>query len=117
MNSATGELIAVKQVRLNTNEEQEQASVLQNEIGLMENLRHPNIVALLGTERQGNKLNILMEYVPGKSLDSLLEKFGGFSEKVIRNYTKQLLGALVYCHANRGKLNNTHNPPLYHSLY
>ena len=114
----------------------------------------PNIVSLLGTQRNGNKLNILMEYVPGKvrkkcmphtagqpmgvgrlsdppppdppltrfclltsfsflflfflsfsplsqSLDSLLEKFGGFSEKVIRSYTKQLLEALSYCHANR----------------
>jgi hypothetical protein len=100
-NSATGELIAVKQVRLTTAEEQEQAASIQNEIGLMENLRHPNIVSLLGTQRNGNKLNILMEYVPGKSLDSLLEKFGGFSEKVIRSYTKQLLEALSYCHANR----------------
>jgi len=36
-----------------------------------------------------------------QSLDSLLEKFGGFSEKVIRSYTKQLLEALSYCHANR----------------
>ena len=66
MNSTTGELIAVKQVRLNTAEEQEQAAAIQNEIGLMENLRHPNIVSLLGTQRNGNKLNILMEYVPGK---------------------------------------------------
>lgn len=33
--------------------------------------------------RTPTKLNILMEYVPGKSLDSLLEKFGSFSEKVI----------------------------------
>jgi len=65
-NSATGELIAVKQVRLNTVEEQEQAAAIQNEIGLMENLRHPNIVSLLGTQRNGNKLHILMEYVPGK---------------------------------------------------
>ena len=101
MNAATGELIAVKVVRLNTEDEIEQAKAIENEIGLMENLRHPNIVALLGTQRQGNKLNILMEYVPGKSLDTLLEKFGAFSEKVIRSYTRQLLEALCYCHANR----------------
>lgn len=98
MNSATGELIAVKQVRLNTQEEAEQATAIQNEIALMENLRHPNIVGLLGTQRNGNKLNILMEFVPGKSLDSLLEKFGHFSETVIQSYTKQLLEALAYCH-------------------
>ena len=51
MNAATGELIAVKQVRINTTEEQEQANAIQSEINLMENLRHPNIVSLLGTQR------------------------------------------------------------------
>ena len=66
----------------------------------MENLRHPNIVCFLGTQRSGNKLNILMEFVPGKSLDSILEKFGALGEKVIRLYTRQLLEALAYCHAN-----------------
>lgn len=35
-------------------------------------------------DRSGDKLNILMEYVPGKSLDTLLEKFGPFAEPVIR---------------------------------
>ena len=100
MNIGTGELIAVKQVRLLTSEELEQATAIQNEISLMENLRHPNIVCFLGTQRSGNKLNILMEYVPGKSLDFLLDKFGALYEKVIRSYTKQLLGALQYCHSN-----------------
>jgi len=77
MNSATGELIAVKQVRLNTAEEQEQAAAIQNEIGLMENLRHPNIVSLLGTQRNGNKLNILMEYVPGKASPKFMPHVAG----------------------------------------
>jgi len=101
MNEATGELIAVKQVQIKTDDDQAQAKEIENEIRLMQDLRHPNIVSLLGTQRSGNKLNILMEFVPGKSLDSLLEKFGAFSEKVIRSYTVQLLSALAYCHANR----------------
>jgi serine/threonine protein kinase len=44
-----------------------QANSIQGEIQLMENLRHPNIVTLLGTQRSGNKLSILMvsiSYVP-----------------------------------------------------
>lgn len=101
MNAATGELIAVKQVRIKTTEEQDQAKEIENEIKLMQDLRHPNIVTLLGTERTKDKLSILMEYVPGKSLDTLLEKFGAFSEKVIKSYTKQLLEALAYCHSNK----------------
>lgn len=98
MNIATGGLIAVKQVRIRTTEEQDQAREIENEIQLMTDLKHENIVCLLGTERAGDKLNILMEYVPGKSLDVLLAKFGHFSERVIQRYTKQLLQALAFCH-------------------
>jgi serine/threonine protein kinase len=54
----------------------------------------------MGINRVGNKLNILMEYVPGKSMDTMLEKFGAFTEKVIQSYTRQLLLALEYCHQN-----------------
>jgi serine/threonine protein kinase len=46
-------------------------------------------------------MNILMEYVPGSSLDAILQKFGALDEQVIRTYTRQLLEALNYCHGNR----------------
>ncbi len=100
MNVKNGELLAIKQVNLNTTEDQETAMQIQTEITLMENLRHPNIVSLLGTQRTGHKLNIIMEYVPGKSLDVLLEKFGAFHERVIISYARQLLDALAFCHAH-----------------
>ena len=61
MDAATGALIAVKQVRIKTTEEQDQAREIENEIKLLQDLRHPNIVTLLGTERTKDKLNILME--------------------------------------------------------
>eukprot|EP00461_Guttulinopsis_vulgaris_P007213 UN07261 len=99
MNSANGELIAIKQVYLANPDDVESAKQLQTEIQLMSQLRHPNIISLLGTQRSGQKLNILMEYVPGKSLDLLLATFGPFTEPVIISYTRQLLDALAYCHA------------------
>eukprot|EP00462_Mataza_sp_D1_P027553 CAMPEP_0175174876 /NCGR_PEP_ID=MMETSP0087-20121206/32889_1 /TAXON_ID=136419 /ORGANISM="Unknown Unknown, Strain D1" /LENGTH=164 /DNA_ID=CAMNT_0016466421 /DNA_START=1 /DNA_END=496 /DNA_ORIENTATION=- len=45
-----------------------------------------------------------MEYVPGKSVDTLLEKFGAFDEQVTRSYTKQLLESLAlwFSQANAG---------------
>jgi len=36
--------------------------------------------------------------VPGKSLDTLLERFGALSKAHCRKYTKQLLSALAFCH-------------------
>jgi len=101
MNSKTGELIAVKQVTLEDDTNSESAKELQNEIQLMRKLRHRNIVQLLGTERVGSTLSILMEYVPGKSLDSILGRYGQLAEDVTCNYTKQILLALEYCHSKR----------------
>eukprot|EP00457_Paulinella_chromatophora_P003004 gb/GEZN01003009.1/.p1 GENE.gb/GEZN01003009.1/~~gb/GEZN01003009.1/.p1 ORF type:complete len:634 (-),score=57.37 gb/GEZN01003009.1/:232-2133(-) len=103
MNLDTGELIAVKQVTLDDNSEAatEALSEIQNEINVMSGLRHKNIVSLLGTDRDGTTLSILMEYVPGKSLDVLLEKYGVLSEGVIRSYTTQILSALSYCHSKK----------------
>jgi serine/threonine protein kinase len=48
--------------------------------------------------REDDTLNILLEFVPGGSISSLLEKFGPFPESVVRTYTRQLLLGLEYLH-------------------
>ncbi|CAL5389832.1 unnamed protein product [Camellia sinensis] len=73
---------------------------LEEEVNLLENLSHPNIVRYLGTTREDASLNILLEIVPGGSISSLLGKFGSFLESVIRMYTKQLLLGVEYLHRN-----------------
>ncbi|OMO62517.1 hypothetical protein CCACVL1_22781, partial [Corchorus capsularis] len=73
---------------------------LEEEVKLLKNLSHPNIVRYLGTVTEEETLNILLEFVPGGSISSLLGKFGPFPEAVIRTYTKQLLLGLEYLHNN-----------------
>ncbi|KAG0465275.1 hypothetical protein HPP92_019439 [Vanilla planifolia] len=73
---------------------------LEEEVKLLKNLTHPNIVRYLGTAREEDTLNILLEFVPGGSISSLLGKFGSFPEPVIKMYTKQLLQGLEYLHKN-----------------
>ncbi|KAF0915383.1 hypothetical protein E2562_035942 [Oryza meyeriana var. granulata] len=105
MNLDTGELLAVKQVLIGSNNatrEKAQAHIreLEEEVKLLKNLSHPNIVRYLGTVREEDTLNILLEFVPGGSIQSLLGKLGSFPEAVIRKYTKQILQGLEYLHNN-----------------
>ncbi|XWS39346.1 hypothetical protein CRYUN_Cryun18bG0044700 [Craigia yunnanensis] len=105
MNLDSGELLAVKQVLIaaNASKEKTQAHIreLEEEVKLLQNLSHPNIVRYLGTAREDDSLNILLEFVPGGSISSLLGNFGSFPESVVRMYTKQLLLGLEYLHKNR----------------
>ncbi|KAJ0093874.1 hypothetical protein Patl1_25423 [Pistacia atlantica] len=105
MNLDSGELLAVKQVLIaasSASKETTQAHIreLEEEVKLLKNLSHPNIVRYLGTAREDDSLNILLEFVPGGSISSLLGKFGSFPESVIRMYAKQLLLGLEYLHKN-----------------
>ncbi|XP_010928554.1 mitogen-activated protein kinase kinase kinase NPK1 [Elaeis guineensis] len=105
MNLDSGELLAVKQVLIGNNgasraKAQAHIRELEEEVKLLKKLSHPNIVRYLGTVREEETLNILLEFVSGGSISSLLGKFGSFPEAVIRMYTKQLLQGLEYLHRN-----------------
>lgn len=98
-----GELIAIKQAPIVTlgDEVTKRIRELQKEIRMMGRLAHPNIVQYLGTDRVTNFFCILMEYVPGGSLASIVKKRGCLSESVTRRYTKQILDGLHYLHCHR----------------
>ncbi|GBG59479.1 hypothetical protein CBR_g38503 [Chara braunii] len=103
MNLDSGELLAVKQVLIAVNSTtkeraQEHIRGLEEEVAVLRNLSHLNIVRYLGTDREEDALNIFLEFVPGGSIASLLSKFGSFTEKVIRLFTRQLLQGLEYLH-------------------
>jgi len=98
LNTDTGEMIAVKQIPLRGKGE-DQYKEINNEISLMRKLRHPHIVALYSIEEIKGHLNIIMEYVPGRSLDYFYETFGPLDETTIQLYTFQMLQALKFIHS------------------
>ncbi|KQJ98302.1 mitogen-activated protein kinase kinase kinase NPK1 [Brachypodium distachyon] len=105
MDLDSGELLAVKQVLIgssNSTRDKAQAHIreLEDEVKLLKNLSHLNIVRYIGTVREEDSLNILLEFVPGGSIQSLLGRLGAFPEPVIRKYTKQILHGLEYLHRN-----------------
>eukprot|EP00754_Rhynchopus_humris_P050409 Rhum_TRINITY_DN8945_c0_g1::Rhum_TRINITY_DN8945_c0_g1_i1::g.30537::m.30537 len=99
-NTATGELMAVKNIPFNHADQlaKEKLQKLQMEIQTMKNLDHPNIVKYFFTERSGDSVNIFMEYVPGGSIADLLKQFGALCTGTVCYYTRQILLGLRYLH-------------------
>ncbi|CAL0311415.1 unnamed protein product [Lupinus luteus] len=77
----------------------ESAKQLHQEVALLSNLRHPNIVRFYGSEMVGDKLYIYLEYAAGGSIYTLLQQYGQLGEPAIRSYTGQILSGLAYLHA------------------
>jgi len=55
---------------------------------MLKKLRHPKIVQYYGCKRSEDKIQIFMEYLPGKSVLAEQREFKNLDEKLIQNYTK-----------------------------
>ena len=74
---------------------------LEREVDLLSRLQHPNIVRYVGIARDDDALYIFLEYVPGGSIASLLDRFGAFEESVAAVYASQIAVGLDYLHSQR----------------
>jgi serine/threonine protein kinase len=104
VNEDTGELIAIKRVpMIELCPESAHQSIMQikEEVKILSRLNHKNIVRYYGMETTTSSLNIFMEYIAGGSISSKLKEYGKFNEKVIREYTKQILEGLEYIHYHK----------------
>ncbi|XP_027691472.1 mitogen-activated protein kinase kinase kinase 19 [Vombatus ursinus] len=101
--TSQGQLIAVKQVALDTSDQvanEREYQKLQEEVDLLKVLKHVNIVTYLGTCLEKNLVSIFMEFVPGGSISSIINRFGPLPEMVLSKYTKQILQGVAYLHEN-----------------
>ncbi|KAF5743520.1 hypothetical protein HS088_TW08G00104 [Tripterygium wilfordii] len=102
-NSDSGEMCAMKEVTLFSDDakSKESAKQLMQEIALLSRLRHPNIVQYYGSETVGDRLYIYLEYVSGGSIYKLLQEYGQLGELAVRSYTQQILSGLAYLHSKQ----------------
>lgn len=104
LHAVTGELLAVKQVQSATatatgdSRKKSMIDALKREIGLLRELRHPNIVQYLGCSSSGDDLNIFLEYVAGGSVQTMLNSYGALPEPLVRSFVRQILTGLSYLH-------------------
>ncbi|CAN4107010.1 unnamed protein product [Withania somnifera] len=94
-----GDFVAIKQVSLE-NIAQEDLNIIMQEIDLLKNLNHKNIVKYLGSLKTKTHLFIILEYVENGSLANIVKpnKFGPFPESLVAVYISQVLEGLVYLH-------------------
>ncbi|KAI8320799.1 kinase-like protein [Martensiomyces pterosporus] len=111
INAATGEVIAVKQIKLPNKKKrttqsmrrknmgmEEAIKMMYTEVELLKDLDHENIVQLLGFEISGGLMSMFLEYVPGGTVHSLVQQHGPLPESVVHSFLKQILAGLWYLH-------------------
>ncbi|CAK4010492.1 Cytokinesis sepH [Lecanosticta acicola] len=97
LNWSTGETVAIKQVRLSDMPKTE-LHVIMQEIDLLKNLNHPNIVKYHGFVKSADSLYIILEYCEQGSLHSICKNFGKFPENLVALYIAQVLQGLLFLH-------------------
>jgi serine/threonine protein kinase len=71
---------------------------IDNEMKIMQDLRHPNIVEFVEYYDQGDYLYIIMEFVRQGDLQGYLNQHGTMKEKIAKSMAQQILSALSYLH-------------------
>lgn len=99
-NIQTGELAAVKIIKLEPGDD---FSIIQQEIFMVKECMHPNIVAYFGSYLCREKLWICMEYCGGGSLQDIYHVTGPLSELQIAYVSRETLQGLGYLHT-KGKM-------------
>ncbi|XP_029376335.1 mitogen-activated protein kinase kinase kinase kinase 3 isoform X6 [Echeneis naucrates] len=99
-NVNTGELAAIKVIKLEPGED---FAVVQQEIIMMKDCKHSNIVAYFGSYLRRDKLWISMEYCGGGSLQDIYHVTGPLSESQIAYMSRETLQGLYYLHY-KGKM-------------
>ena len=71
---------------------------LLREPRLLASLNHPNIVTILTAERQENVFFIVMEFVPGETLEAIIARDGALDVARAVDYTCQICNAVDHAH-------------------
>ncbi|KAL1821919.1 hypothetical protein ACET3Z_016788 [Daucus carota] len=73
---------------------------LEQEIKVLQQLDHPNIVQYLGSDIIEDRFCIYLEYVhPGSINNYVREHYRSITESVVRSFTRHILSGLAYLHS------------------
>ena len=100
IDTRTGELVAMKKIRTEAEDEGVPSTAIR-EIAFLKELQHPNVVCLKEVLHCKQKLHLVFEFVD-QDLRKHLEGFPAFlPPALVRSYMQQLLQGVLYCHTHR----------------
>ncbi|MBN3880812.1 MULTISPECIES: serine/threonine protein kinase [unclassified Nostoc] len=109
----TKELVILKLLVFSTELHWDDLKLFEREAQVLQNLNHPKIPRyrdyFLVEQQPGTSLSwwgLVQDYIPGSTLQELLEQGKRFSEQELRTITKEILLLLIYLHQL--------NPPVLH---
>lgn len=99
----TGEIVAMKKIRLESEDEGVPSTAIR-EISLLRELQHPNIVLLKEVLMQDAKLYLIFEFLTmdlKKYMETAVPKGGRMEKSLVKSYSYQLFQGMLFCHQRR----------------
>ncbi|KAJ6335160.1 hypothetical protein OIU78_011908 [Salix suchowensis] len=103
-NRETGALCAMKEVNIIPEDPKSAECIkqLEQEIRVLRDLKHPNIVQYYGSEIVDDHFYIYLEYInPGSINKYVRDHCGHMTESIVRNFTRHILSGLAYLHSTK----------------
>lgn len=100
--NSTGEMVALKRIRLDSEADGVPSTAIR-EISLLKELDHLNIVKLLDIIHADNKLFLVFEFL-NQDLKKYMELYNnknGLPLNLVKSYLFQMLQGIAYCHTHR----------------
>eukprot|EP00755_Sulcionema_specki_P012317 Sspe_Gene.51101::Locus_28393_Transcript_1_1_Confidence_1.000_Length_1214::g.51101::m.51101/K02206/CDK2; cyclin-dependent kinase 2 len=97
---STGKAIAMKKIRLETEDEGVPSTALR-EISILKELHHPNIVRLIDVISLPNKLHLVFEFCDSDLKQLMNSTRQPIQGRTLKSFMYQLLNGTAYCHTQR----------------
>lgn len=101
-NKITGEVVAMKKIRLESEDEGIPSTAIR-EISLLKELKHPNVVNLKDVLMEESRLYLIFEFLSmdlKKYMDTLPQG-KMMNPELVRSYMYQITSAMLFCHRRR----------------
>ncbi|XP_077460008.1 NUAK family SNF1-like kinase 2 [Stigmatopora argus] len=96
----SGRLVAIKSIRKEKIKDEQDLVHIRREIEIMSSLCHPHIITIYEVFENKDKIVIVMEYASRGDLYDYICDRRHVSERETRNFFRQIVSAVHYCHQN-----------------